>query len=486
MGVVATAAALIVALALEVVPSEGQDALICRKRDEQGGPGARVYHLGPGDDYFNGGPGPDVVYGGAGDDIINGGRGDDLVHGGPGDDIACGGVGRDDVRGDEGKDSVYGEEGNDTVVGGPGDDYLAGQAGRDRLIGFGRSKGKLVPDGADLMEGSYLPDILLLGGPDSAFGGFENDTLRSKTPKAGADLMDGGPGNDTVVGNSGEDVIADVLGDNVLRGKGGDDDITGGSQIDRIDGGGGDDHLQGERGRDFIYGADGVDTCFGGYDAHLDPTCESRHFNGEVTPPAGEEAARFTGAPPLAATSGSCTAPGTEFATGPIPQTLQSEVLVRYSTSILYSTVSDRGQGGLYLNRTGPGTTWATTRTPFFPEAGFSGTIGCTDIRNDPAGWSLQFFLPPLAPVTFPGSTMPGDGGAMLLFKVPETGEYEARAALSQGSLSIKAGFGGAETITGEGTYPLGTLERYVLQRLFVDAVGTEQARWTIEIRKTG
>ncbi len=150
--------------------------------------------------------------------------------------------------------------------------------------------------------------------------------------------------------SSGEDVIADVLGDNVLRGKGGDDDITGGSQIDHIDGGGGDDHLQGERGRDFIYGADGVDTCFGGYDAHLDPTCESRHFNGEVTPPAGEEAARFHGCAAAGRRPrGRVPPPETEFATGPIPQTFQSEVLVRYSTSILYSSVSDRGQGGLYL-----------------------------------------------------------------------------------------------------------------------------------------
>jgi Ca2+-binding RTX toxin-like protein len=252
-----------------------QDALICRKRDRQATGEAHVFHLGRGDDHFNAGPGPDIVYGGPGNDVVNGGRGNDVVHGGPGNDIACGGVGRDKVDGEAGRDEVYGEEGNDVIAGGPGDDYIAGQAGSDVLVGFGRHRGKPVAHGRDFLEGSYRPDILKVGGADTAYGGEGTDLLKSETPRLGLRRLDGGPDEDVLIGSNANDALLfDNQSRTLFRARGGDDTVVGSGSADRIYGGSGDDDLLGLNGSDLIFGDEGDDFCSGNYDATIDASCE--------------------------------------------------------------------------------------------------------------------------------------------------------------------------------------------------------------------
>ena len=240
-----------------------QDALICRKRDQQAGPGASVEHLGAGADYFNGGPGPDVIYGGPGDDIINGGRGNDRIFGGPGHDIVCGGVGRDLVDGGGGEDSVYGEEGDDTLRGGAGRDYMNGQAGRDRILGFGRRSKGPVADGVDLIEGSYRRDVILVGGHDDAHGGDGDDLIRSATPQIGAGRLDGGPDDDKIFGSEqADELLIGGQGRNYLYGGGGDDVFRGGGELSLLAGGDGADTFFLGDGGGVVDGGPGDDLCF--------------------------------------------------------------------------------------------------------------------------------------------------------------------------------------------------------------------------------
>lgn len=260
--------------ALSAESAIAQDALICRKRDDMGDRTGKTHRLGPGNDYFNAGPGPDRIYGGPGNDIINGGRGNDIVRGGPGRDVVCGGTGRDRGDGGTGNDEIYGEEGDDRVKGGPGKDQIHGQAGKDKLIGFGNGPRGPVADGRDYLEGSYRPDVLLIGGADVAFGGIDDDLLQSMTPDIGARRLDGGKHVDKIIATNRDDVIFGGPNVSTIKGRGGDDEITGGNHIDIIFGGTGDDRIRGIRGKDRLYGAEGDDFCSGNYRAFFGMTCE--------------------------------------------------------------------------------------------------------------------------------------------------------------------------------------------------------------------
>ena len=115
--------------------------------------------------------GPDEFYSHEGDDFIVGYDGDDLVYGG------------------EGHDALYGKGGADTIRGESGPDYLSGQWGRNSLHGG---------DGADTISGDY--------GEDRIYGGEGDDTIEAGSvyrasvsePDGRRDLIDCGPGTDTV------------------------------------------------------------------------------------------------------------------------------------------------------------------------------------------------------------------------------------------------------------------------------------------------
>ena len=68
----------------------------------------------------------DEITGSAGEDIILGEGGNDTVFGLEGNDGIKGGTGDDEVYGEDGNDKVKGSQGRDKVSGGPGDDVVRG------------------------------------------------------------------------------------------------------------------------------------------------------------------------------------------------------------------------------------------------------------------------------------------------------------------------------------------------------------------------
>jgi Ca2+-binding RTX toxin-like protein len=85
-----------------------------------------------------------------------------------------------------------------------------------------------------------------------------------------ADIIDGGPGNDTIIGNDGADWLIGNLGDDVVyagaddsdldivQGDDGNDELYGGGGGDFIDGGAGDDTIAGGTGNDVLIGETGA------------------------------------------------------------------------------------------------------------------------------------------------------------------------------------------------------------------------------------
>ncbi|MEQ1826762.1 MAG: right-handed parallel beta-helix repeat-containing protein, partial [Pirellula sp.] len=151
-----------------------------------------------------------------------------------GDDNVTGGSGNDQIYGDDGLDRLHGGQGNDWLNAGLGiGDELYGDEGHDTLIGSDQ--------GAD---------------SDSNF----NDTIRF------GDLLDGGPGNDTIHGLHGADRILGGDGEDRIDAGGGTDLIHGGNDNYWIFVGGGTmDEAHGEAGDDELIGSnDGVDILTGG------------------------------------------------------------------------------------------------------------------------------------------------------------------------------------------------------------------------------
>jgi Ca2+-binding RTX toxin-like protein len=133
-------------------------------------PGSRCEGTSEGD-RIAGTNGQDGIYANGGDDFVVGYDGDDLVYGG------------------EGSDTLYGKGGADTISGEAGSDYISGHWGRNTLHGGG---------GGDTISGDY--------GEDRIYGGEGDDTIEAGSvyrasvsePDGYRDLVDCGPGTDTV------------------------------------------------------------------------------------------------------------------------------------------------------------------------------------------------------------------------------------------------------------------------------------------------
>ena len=223
------------------------------------------------------------MYGGDGGDVLDG-RGAPLVRswGGAGSDRLLGGPGADDLYGDD--DGEPG--GNDTLIGGDGNDDLRGYLGSDDLIGG---------DGDDDLSGYEDRDVLK--------GGADDDDLYTMAGKDGADVFDGGSGddrvsyyyrsanvkvsldskandgaknegdsvsgnieeiqggagNDTLVGNDAPNSLYGEDGNDTLKGLGGDDYLDEGAGNDKVYGGPGDEYLSNRAGEDKYYGGEGND-----------------------------------------------------------------------------------------------------------------------------------------------------------------------------------------------------------------------------------
>ena len=157
--------------------------------------------------------GPDTIEGLGGDDVVAGEFGYDMLTGDAGNDIVLGGGGTDLVDGAEGRDLLYGGAGDDTVAGGDGNDLLFGSSGTDSLRGG---------DGNDTIVGLEYDEIsddlattapVLQSDIRAAFGNLVTQAQLDRVSAAvtsgsagerGADVLEGGLGNDLLIGDEGD------------------------------------------------------------------------------------------------------------------------------------------------------------------------------------------------------------------------------------------------------------------------------------------
>lgn len=298
---------------------------------------AMTVSLGPGDDLFDGAwvgaspietnvtvcgaAGADDLRGGAGLDRLEGGAGDDTLRAATtpdGSDYFDGGDDVDTVRyegraagiaisldgqmndgadgeednvidienlvGGSGNDALNGTSAVNFIDGGPGDDAIDGGAGDDVLIGGDGDDtfyGGDAVDGADLVNGGPGSDTVIYAERTASISvtvcaSTQNDGCAADTcacepinGEAGeADVLanvenaQGGSAADTFIGDSSNNSFFANGGNDVLHGNGGDDSLFGDDGEDEITGDDGDDYLDGAAGMDqFDAGAGTGDIC---------------------------------------------------------------------------------------------------------------------------------------------------------------------------------------------------------------------------------
>jgi Ca2+-binding RTX toxin-like protein len=205
-----------------------------------------------GDDNLRGTNGRDVIWAGLGDDQVHSALGNDLVCGGPGTDLLHGGRGNDTVDGGPGDaDQAIGDLGDDTILGGDGEfDEVAGNLGIDRVSG-GRGS-------FDLVHGDYGYDRMDGGPGGNDIASFATDVASASGAGVWVSLAGHkarGDGHDrlfrfeSVEGSAFRDVLIGDRRANVVDGGPGDDTIRGGGGPDQLLGGQGIDGCQGAKGR---------------------------------------------------------------------------------------------------------------------------------------------------------------------------------------------------------------------------------------------
>ena len=129
--------------------------------------------------------------------------------------------GDDTLTGTRGRDVIVGLAGSDTLAGLGGSDLICGNQGADTLRG-GAGSDVLVPGrGGDLVRGHAGDDLLYLrhtAGADRVHGGAGDDEVFDVLTRSEDQLVDGGPGRNTLelawrIREGGEVVPVDVLTD---------------------------------------------------------------------------------------------------------------------------------------------------------------------------------------------------------------------------------------------------------------------------------
>ena len=315
---------------------------------------------------LNSGRGDDIVYGGGGNDVINGGEGNDLLFGETGNDILNGEAGNDVLEGGEGDDTYLfsAKSEQDTIIDNQGHNSIRFHTdlslndltvevrnnetgGHDWLIAVKNSnavltiKNQYTQNGTtpaifqfiigtqklDVNSFAKYFDISLTEHTEigqTIDGSDDNDHLIGTSgddiidSKAGADIMEGGDGNDTyyvddvkdvvieqagggedtvfssishtaathvenvtltgsanifaagnnsnniLTGNEGRNRLNSGRGDDTVYGMGGNDNLNGGDGNDYLDGGDGNDVINGDAGDDILVGGKGKDILKGG------------------------------------------------------------------------------------------------------------------------------------------------------------------------------------------------------------------------------
>lgn len=231
----------------------GDDAVYGGADDDtiDGGDGDDELYGAAGDDSLDGGAGYDQLFGGSGNDTLSGGDDDDLLAGGTGEDTLDGGAGIDtagfgnlagpvygdldagtafDVNlgetdtlidienlvgtgsndilyGDAGDNVLYGQGGSDLFRGGDGDDDIYGGSGLDTIDYSQSANGVAVDLSA---QSAYGEGVDFLSSIENIIGSDSNDSLKGTT---GANVIDGGGGDDWIFSNPGvgNDTGADTL-----------------------------------------------------------------------------------------------------------------------------------------------------------------------------------------------------------------------------------------------------------------------------------
>ncbi len=169
----------------------------------------------------------------------------DTLTGSAGDDTINGGGGNDTITGAAGNDTLNGGDGNDTFVEGAADsgsDVFNGGAGIDDVDYSGRDVNAVhvTMDGVAADDGEYSVDgeDVYNGEADNVKADVENitcgDTEDTVVGNALANVIDGGPGNDTLSGAAGNDVFpqGSVEPDAIDADA---DTISGGAGVDTVD-----------------------------------------------------------------------------------------------------------------------------------------------------------------------------------------------------------------------------------------------------------
>lgn len=135
----------------------------------------------------------EVAKGGDGSDGLTGSDGDDTLAGGGGNDLLLGKDGNDTLSGDGGSDWLIGSDGDDDLIGGAGDDVLIGGAGHDQID---------AGEGDDFVEAANVVDEQRLESSAATATGLSDIDFVYGLPGTSdqGDVVDLGPGDDTVVG----------------------------------------------------------------------------------------------------------------------------------------------------------------------------------------------------------------------------------------------------------------------------------------------
>jgi Ca2+-binding RTX toxin-like protein len=173
-----------------------------------GGAADRLYGNG-GDDFLMGGEGGDKLYGGAGNDTASYVHSTSAVHVDLGTNFNSGGEAQNDTL--VGVENLIGSDFADTLTGNGGDNILEGGAGADVLIGGGgidtasyRTSTTWVNANLHTGLGSHgdAQGDILSSTIENLIGSDHGDLL---TGNAGANVIEGGLGNDGIYGQGGDD-----------------------------------------------------------------------------------------------------------------------------------------------------------------------------------------------------------------------------------------------------------------------------------------
>jgi Ca2+-binding RTX toxin-like protein len=232
------------------------------------GSGGVVANLAGGDDkihsYLDDAPTPH--YGrydlGAGNDFGEG-YGSEAMNGGPGNDELSGLTGADELDGGDGNDKVSGGAGADVLRGGTGDDEITSdpmEHDSPDVVDGGPGRDTIT----DWMRGDpateQLVTVTLDGVADDGFPGEGDNVTAMELVESYGSLR--------YIGTDGDDIAqASEVGNRAeLTGKGGNDQLKGTDSADVLDGGPGNDNLAGGYGNDAIVGGPGQDTIVGDRD----------------------------------------------------------------------------------------------------------------------------------------------------------------------------------------------------------------------------